>query len=82
MYYRIRRVSGAFLKSATRCLNETWGTYRCSVNLPQKNSRVKIAAARNTLESLWRPSKALWSLPGGRRIDSVYAKTTLAHEGG
>ncbi|GFO07820.1 hypothetical protein PoB_003432500 [Plakobranchus ocellatus] len=52
----------------------------------QKDSRVKIAAARNTLESLWRPPKALWSLPGdrqkhsgGRRVDSVYAKKTLAY---
>ncbi|GFO44143.1 hypothetical protein PoB_007064800 [Plakobranchus ocellatus] len=49
-----------------------------------------MAAARNTLESLWRPPKTLWSLydgrqryfslSGGRRIDSVYAKTTLAQE--
>ncbi|GFN76023.1 hypothetical protein PoB_000252900, partial [Plakobranchus ocellatus] len=37
------------------------------VTLPQKDSRVKIAAARNTLESLWRPPIALWSMPGGRQ---------------
>ncbi|GFO21949.1 hypothetical protein PoB_004845400 [Plakobranchus ocellatus] len=52
--------------------------WHARVTLPQKDSGVKIAAARNTLESLWRPPKALWSLPGGRRIDSVYAKTILA----
>ncbi|GFN87071.1 hypothetical protein PoB_001357700 [Plakobranchus ocellatus] len=53
---------------------------RCStpVTLPQKDDRVKIAAAKNTPESLWRLQKALWSLSGGRRIDSVYAETTLA----
>ncbi|GFN74665.1 hypothetical protein PoB_000117100 [Plakobranchus ocellatus] len=37
-----------------------------------------MAAAKSTLESAWRPPKFLKSLCGGRRIDSVYAKTTLA----
>ncbi|GFN76708.1 hypothetical protein PoB_000321400 [Plakobranchus ocellatus] len=37
---------------------------------PQKNSRVKRAAAGNTLESLWRPPKAFWSLPGAAKIAS------------
>ncbi|GFO18408.1 hypothetical protein PoB_004491300 [Plakobranchus ocellatus] len=37
-----------------------------------------MAAARNTLETLWRPPKALLSLLGSHQIDSVYAKTTLA----
>ncbi|GFN80750.1 hypothetical protein PoB_000725600 [Plakobranchus ocellatus] len=36
-----------------------------------------MAAANVTLESAWRPPKLLESLSGGRRIDSVYAKTTL-----
>ncbi|GFN86241.1 hypothetical protein PoB_001274700 [Plakobranchus ocellatus] len=37
-----------------------------------------MAAAKSTLESAWRPPKLLKSLSGGRRIDSVYEKTTLA----
>ncbi|GFO44617.1 hypothetical protein PoB_007112200 [Plakobranchus ocellatus] len=37
-----------------------------------------MAAATITLESAWRPPKLLVSLCGGRRIDSVYAETTLA----
>ncbi|GFO09740.1 allatotropin receptor [Plakobranchus ocellatus] len=48
--------------------------------LPQKDSRVNMAAARNTLKSPKRPRNTLWSLPcgrqscfkslsGGRRID-------------
>ncbi|GFO24443.1 hypothetical protein PoB_005094800 [Plakobranchus ocellatus] len=37
-----------------------------------------MAAPKSTLESAWRPSKLLKSLFGGRRIDSVYAETTLA----
>ncbi|GFN82906.1 hypothetical protein PoB_000941200 [Plakobranchus ocellatus] len=45
------------------------------MTLTQKYSRVKLAAARNTLEFIWRPPMTLWSLPGGRQIDSVYAKT-------
>ncbi|GFO19575.1 hypothetical protein PoB_004608000 [Plakobranchus ocellatus] len=53
--------------------------------LPYKDSGVKMAAARNTLrrpqvESAWRPPILFQSLSGGRRIDSVYAKTTLAQE--
>ncbi|GFN83099.1 hypothetical protein PoB_000960500 [Plakobranchus ocellatus] len=44
----------------------------------QKHSSDFIAAARQTPECFWRPPKLLKSLSGGRRIDSVYAKTTLA----
>ena len=32
--------------------------YHAIMTLPQKDSRVKLAAARNTLESVWRPPKA------------------------
>ncbi|GFO02670.1 hypothetical protein PoB_002917500 [Plakobranchus ocellatus] len=38
------------------------------MTLSQKDSRVKMAAARNTLESLWWPPKTIWSLPGGCQI--------------
>ncbi|GFN81713.1 Dol-p-man:man(5)glcnac(2)-pp-dol alpha-1,3-mannosyltransferase [Plakobranchus ocellatus] len=37
------------------------------MTLPQKDSRVNLAAARKTLESTWRPPKPLFSLPGGRQ---------------
>ncbi|GFN75284.1 hypothetical protein PoB_000179000 [Plakobranchus ocellatus] len=37
-----------------------------------------MAAAKSTLESAWRPPKLVKSLSGGRRIDSVFAKMTLA----
>ncbi|GFN93713.1 hypothetical protein PoB_002021900 [Plakobranchus ocellatus] len=40
-----------------------------------------MAAAKNAVESAWRPPKVICSLSGGRRIDSVYAKTTLAQRG-
>ncbi|GFO35842.1 hypothetical protein PoB_006234700 [Plakobranchus ocellatus] len=30
------------------------------MTLPDKDSRIKLAAARNTLESLWRPPETLW----------------------
>ncbi|GFO26964.1 hypothetical protein PoB_005346900 [Plakobranchus ocellatus] len=45
------------------------------MTLPQEDFRVKVAATRNTLESLWRPLKTLWSLPGGRQ---KYGRVCLA----
>ncbi|GFN89594.1 hypothetical protein PoB_001610000 [Plakobranchus ocellatus] len=55
------------------------------MTLSQKDSRVKMAAARNTLESLWRPPKhsgvclvTVKRTLESVQIDSVYAKRTLA----
>ncbi|GFO06353.1 hypothetical protein PoB_003285800 [Plakobranchus ocellatus] len=44
----------------------------------QKDSRAKLAAARNTLKSAWRPPKPIKILSDGRQIDPVYTKMTLA----
>ncbi|GFO04202.1 hypothetical protein PoB_003070700 [Plakobranchus ocellatus] len=70
----LRSEGGQLGRPNRKCVQRSRGR----VTLPQKDSRVKIAAARNTLKTLWRPPGRLQSAFGGRRIDSVYAKTTLA----
>ncbi|GFO20244.1 hypothetical protein PoB_004674900 [Plakobranchus ocellatus] len=57
------------LEAKSNMLEElfTSENYDWIMTISQKDSRVKMAAARNTLESLWRPPKAVWNLPSGRQ---------------